>query len=482
MVRNFDAWRENYSQKPGYRWIALIPVTIGAFMMNLDSSIVTVALPVWADLFHVSPAVLQWILVAYLLVITSIIPTMGVLADKFGRKRFFIMGVSIFILGSALCAMGNSIEELIAFRMVQAIGASMVMSNVIAITSMIFPPGERGKALGINGSFVAAGTILGPAAGSFILSAWNWRGIFWVNIPLGLISLLLVGILLKPLKSEQTNRSFDVAGSILFFVSSSAIVLYLSNGPLWGWQSGWSWLMLGVGVVFFILFVVQEFRADDPLINPAYFRVPSFSIGLFCTYLHFLLILLSGFVLPLYLHEVGVPIAHMGWLLAAQPLVMLIASPLAGWMADKFNVDGTAALGMAVQAMGMFLLSGLGGHPSYAQVVLALAVYGFGLGLFSSPNNVSVLESLPQNRAGIAGALISTARNMGRVSGVSIATILLYVGMSLAGNSSGHRIIDASSFVFLAAMSLALLGMGLTVGRFWINRLQPLEKRVYKEG
>ncbi len=465
-------WQMRHSEKAWYRWLVFSTAVTGTFMVNVDSSVMNVALPVLEREFHAGPQVLQWVISAYLLVITGILPIVGSLSDRMNRKLVFITGVVIFTGGSMLCAFSDSITQLILFRIVQSIGGSIIMGNVMSIVSYIFPAGQRGRPLGLVGSVVAAGTIVGPSVGGVLIAAYGWRSIFWVNVPIGIVSVVASVLVMMPIRSDRPARRFDVMGSILLFAAIVSLMLFISEGQTWGWMNLRSLTAFILSVAMLSAFVWQELTSKSPVIELSLFRLPRFVLGNLTGFLSYVMIMFPGFLLPLYMHDVlRIPTVHIGLLLTPQAISMILFSPVGGWLADRFGTNWPAAIGLFLGTLGLTLMAFLNSASSYTDIVVALSVFGLGMGLFTSPNNVSVLESVPIEKSGLTGSLIATVRNFGRVVGVALTVLFLQLSGNDLQSSAGFA--HASSFAFRMGVIIGIAGTVLTMTRFLV-RLKKL--------
>jgi len=468
-MQSLTDWRSRSQVAPWYPWLIFASVVSGTFMSNVDSSIMNVALPVLERGFHVGPSVLQWVVSAYLLVITGVLPIVGNLSDRMNRKTIFVWGVSLFTLGSILCTFSANIEQLIVFRVIQSLGGAVIMGNVMSIVVHVFPAGQRGKPLGLIGSVVAAGTIVGPSLGGILITWFGWRSIFWVNVPIGILSLLMTWIVLIDIPAKTTSKQFDGWGAAYFFVAVCNLLLYVSEGQTWGWTSWSSWITLCLSLLGWCLFVRRELRTERPLIELSLFKSPAFSLGNLTGYLSYIMMMFPSFILPLYMHHVlHIPTAHIGWLLTPQAISMIVFSPFGGWLADKYGTTWPPLSGMILATIGLWLMSQLQATSSYMYIILTLSLFGLGIGLFTSPNNVSVLESVPVETTGLTGTLIATVRFFGRVSGVAIAVLILQISGGNLQTSAGFA--QASSYAFFGSIVVGILATFLNLGKFWTRR------------
>ncbi len=466
-------WRHGVEQTTWYPWLVFAAVVNGPFMANVDSSIVNVALPVLERQFDVGPSVLQWVISAYVLMITGILPVVGNLSDRSNRKHIFIFGTVVFTLGSILCAFSASIDELIAFRVIQSVGGAILMGNSMSIVAYVFPAGRRGKPLGLIGSTIAAATVVGPSLGGLLISWFSWRAIFWVNVPVGCFSIVMSLIVMMDITPRKEPKVFDYFGAVYFFAAVVSLLLMVSEGQTWGWGQPVTWLVFLCSVVFWVLFVRRELRVESPLIHLGLFKSTAFSLGNLSGYLFYIMMMFPSFILPLYMrHVLNIPIANIGLLLTPQAISMIIFSPLGGWLADKYGTTTPTVAGTAVATTGLCLLMRLGPHSTYVYIIAALATFGLGMALFTSPNNVSVLESVPVEKTGLTGSLIATVRNAGRVSGVAIAVLLLQVSVSAAQLQTSSGFDHASSVAFAGAVVTGAVVTLVNLVRFWLHRSQ----------
>ena len=460
--------RDKLSHYSFYPWLIFAAVTTGTFMSNVDASILNVALPVLEDEFAVGPQTLQWVISGYLLVITSILPAVGKLSDIKGRKKMFMIGVSIFTLGSFLSALSTSVWQLVAFRIIQGVGGAIMQGNVMSIVAHTFPPGRRGKALGAIGSVVAAGTIVGPSLGGFLIHQFGWPSIFWVNVPIGILGVLGTYLLLPPDTLEHRDERLDYTGSVVFFVAMTSLLLYVSQSQEWGFQSVASILSVVIAVLAWIGFVYWENRVKDPLIDLSFFKDPTFSIGNIAGYVSYVLIMFPSILLPLYLHNVvHVGVDRIGFLMTAQAIAMMVAAPIAGWLSDRVGHDWPSVIGMGITAVSLWMMGQFDVTTQPFDVVLALSLFGIGVGLFQSPNNVAILESVPVGQTGITGGIIATVRNFGRVSGVAIAVFLFQ--WTMGTNDSLTKYVESVSFVFYFGSGLAVITLFVLVSRLRVS-------------
>ena len=414
---------------PRYKWHAMLVVSIGTFMATLDASIVNLALPILRDYFNTDIATIEWVMLSYLLTVTTLLLTLGRLSDMYGRKPMFLAGLLIFTLGSGLCSLSASAGQLIAFRVVQGLGAAMLMANSTAIITDVFPHTERGKALGLVGTVVSIGYITGPVLGGFLIDRMGWQSIFYINIPFGLLGTVYA---LKTLKSDQLHdgQKFDIRGAFLMFMSLISLVLVITKGQVLGWDSP---AIIGISLlfaVFLVGFLMVEKRADQPMVELSLFQNRPFSASNASGFLSFTAMFAVIILMPFYMDEIlGYSPEHMGMVFVAVPLVMAMVAPVSGWISDRTNSFLLSSLGMAVTCMALLLLGNLDQDATFFDIVVRMGMIGLGMGLFQSPNNSIVMGSVPKERLGIAGGMLAMVRNLGMVTGIAISGAVLTSGI-----------------------------------------------------
>ncbi len=445
--------------KSAYRWMVFVTVVIGTFMVNVDSSIVNVALPILQLQYRVTAGVLQWVVTGYLLMITAILPMLGSLSDRLDRKKMFITGILVFTIASALCAISPDFYGLVVFRFIQAIGGALIQANVMSIVSFTFPEGQRGRPLGLIGSVVAIGTIVGPALGGILIGILGWRSIFWVNVPFGVLSVVLSVIILPPISKGIGIKGFDWWGSGWFFVATMSLMVWISNGGSFGWTSLTSILLLLISALSWAAFIRWEWRHQRPLIELSMFRMPQFSIGNIVGYLSYVVMMFPAMILPLYLHQVvHMPVSLMGLILMAQSVVMVLFAPIGGWLSDHIGPYFPTVSGMTLVTLSMLTFYFMGDSGNYLMIVGGQALLGAGLGLFTSPNNVVVLESVPIQKTGLTGSLIATIRNFGRVTGVAFAMLLFQLAVGNLVHYPAADFIHGLQLVFEGGIAFSIVG------------------------
>ena len=419
------------------KWITLGIVAVGVFMATLDASIVNISLPKISLYFHVPlSGVVEWVIIGYLIVIASILLTLGRLSDIIGRKALWVSGLAVFTAGSVLCGTAPSLLFLVISRCFQGIGGAMIMSVSPAMITYAFPAGERGRALGLNATVVAVGTSAGPTLGGIITHAISWRWIFYINVPIGIIGIIAtIRFLSEPVRLSGAKKQFDPIGAALLSLGMTLLMLGMSFGQEAGWSSP---VIIGIftaAVVLLVTFVLVERRVAHPIVDLSIFRNRLLSAALASSFLSFMSLFAVMFLMPFYLEELlFFQPDHAGMVLTAVPLTISVVAPLSGWLSDRFGSRVLSPLGLAVASSGLFFLSRLTQHAPLFGIIWPLVLAGLGQALFQSPNNNAIMSSVPENRIGIASGFLATVRVLGQGFSVALGGAIF---TSLGGARAG---------------------------------------------
>jgi len=433
-------------ESPRAHWFVVGTVCIGAFMGQLDASIVTVALPAMGRDLHVSLGAVEWVALAYLLVLVATVATVGRIADAVGRKLLYVYGFGVFTAGSVLCGLAPTLTILVAARVLQAIGAAMLQANSVALITEAMPRPMLGRAIGVQGSAQALGLALGPAVGGILLSLAGWRLIFLVNLPAGVIGLTLGWFLLPRSRSRRELGAPDILGAVLLALAAMGPLVYLSLSGREGYANALLLACLAGGVAAAIGFVRRERRVSAPLIDLSILRRRGLPSGLGSGLVSYLALFGALFILPYYLSANGDGAALIGLQLAVLPVAIGMTAPIAGRLVNRVGARLLTAGGLIVAATGMLEIAVLHGT---AGILTGLALMGLGLGSFTPANNAAVMSASPAGHAGVAGGVLNMTRGLGTALGVALAGALLTAGAGVAG-------------AHIAQASVATVGHGLT--------------------
>lgn len=443
------------------KWWILLNVSVGVFMATLDGSIANVGLPTISERLQVALHTVQWVVSIYLLAICAMLPIVGTLADRFGRGRLYNWGFLIFSGGSALCALSGTIDLLIGSRVIQAVGAALLMANSQAIITTTFPAEQRGRALGINGTTVSLGSLAGPVIGGLLIGWFGWSAIFWVNVPIGVAGFILgLWMLPKSRPVREQGSRFDLGGSVLFIVGIVILLYSISEVEVRGWTSLATLGGIGLGLALLLGFRWWEGRILHPMIDFALYRIRPFLTGSLAAMLSFMSLFITNTMMPFYLEDVlHASPETTGWTMAAYPVAMAVVAPLSGWLSDKIGSYWLTTSGLLINAAGFVSLNLLSPSVPIGVVALHLAVFGVGQGMFQSPNNSSIMGSVPRSKVGSAGGLNALVRNIGMVMGISLSVSLFasQLRSSLHHHYSGVPA-AAPTWAFMGALHLVFWG------------------------
>ena len=401
--------------------IVLFIAVLAGFLTPFDGAAVNIALPTIASEFHLDAIALSWIATAYLLAAALFLVPFGKIADIYGRKKIFLYGIGIFAAASLAMTMVPSPNLMIAIRVIQGLGSGMIFGTTVAILSSVFPPGERGKALGIYITSVYFGLSMGPFLGGVLTQYFGWRSIFFVNVPLGIVCILLVTWKLKGDWAECKGERFDLTGSVIYGIAIVSVMYGLSVAT-----EGAGYTLLLIGVVAGIIFVIYERRIAFPVLDMKLFtgnRVFAFSN--LAALINYSATFAVTFLLSLDLQfSKGFTPEHAGLILIVQPAMQAIVSPIAGKLSDRIEPALVASAGMALTAAGLILLIFFTDTISLWYLVLCLVILGAGFGLFSSPNTNAIMSSVEKRNYGVASGMVGTMRLLGQMFSMGVAMLL----------------------------------------------------------
>ena len=420
MVNSEPADKKRNHPSLSYKWIALGNTTLGTLIASLDLNIIFIALPTIASELDISLFTMVWVIIGYSLVTASILLNFGRLGDIFGRVKLYTLGFTIFTFGSGLCSVSQSGEQLVVFRIIQAIGAAFIFSNSIAILTDSFPSNERGKALGINQIAIVLGSVLGVVIGGFLTSYLGWRSIFWINIPIGIIGVFLSSTYLKELGSIRKEK-IDWLGNITF---AGGLFLVLAGITLWSFGIISNILIIflltfgGLSLIIIFVFIEKFISKEYPMFHFSLFKIKSFFGGNIAILLNSIARGDFIFLISLYLQGAYMALSPVetGIYLTPISVALAIFGPLSGWLSDRYDARIFSALGLFITGIGFLFLTQLRLKTSFVELLLPFALLGAGMGVFASPNRASIMNSVPANRR----AYLHTG------------TTLFYVGRSLS--------------------------------------------------
>ncbi|WP_220195257.1 MFS transporter [Ktedonospora formicarum] len=459
----------NIARNATNKWVIWALAASASFMTTLDGSIVNIGLPNIARTFQVQlGGATEWIIIGYLVVIAATLLTFGRLADLIGRKRIFIAGLIVFVLGSALCGLSNTLLFLILARLFQGLGGALIFAVNVAMITSTFGPRERGLALGLNAVVVSLGVAAGPTIGGIITQYLTWRWIFYVNVPISIVVLLAGWYFYhETIQTGKKLERFDPVGAILLAIGMAALTLGLSFGQEWGWLSAETLSSLVVAVVVLTVAVYVELHIESPILSMKLITNRVFAFANISFMLCMMALFAPGFLLPFYLEELrGFSTIQTGLLLTPLPLMLAIAAPLSGSIADRLGSRWLSPIGLSIACVGLVLVSQVDTHSTVWDIAWRLAITGFGQGMFQSPNTRTMMGAAPLHAQGEASGLLATGRVVGQCLSVALTgTVFAALGGSFAGSLlsspqahqfSAARIGELQS-TFVGAFHVALL-------------------------
>ncbi|MGI9008919.1 MAG: DHA2 family efflux MFS transporter permease subunit [Streptosporangiaceae bacterium] len=456
------------------RWLVLATCCMSLFIVGLDVTVVNVALPSIGHELHASVSGLQWVVASYSLVLASLLILSGSTADRVGRRRTFQIGLALFTLGSLLSSLAPSLGALVAFRMLQAIGGSMLNPVAMSIITNTFTErAERARAIGIWGGVVGLSMALGPVVGGLLVSSVGWRSIFWINIPVGIAAIILTALFVPESRAPRARR-FDPAGQVLVMLTLTSLVYGIIEGPGRGWTSPLIVACFFVAVAAGAVFIACERRRREPLLDVRFFRSAPFSGATMIAVSAFAA--LSGFLLlnTIYLQDVrGLSALHAGLYMLPMAAMTVIWAPLSGRVVGARGPRLPLISAGIALAAGAYTLTGLSAHTSSLSLVISYLVFGVGFGLVNAPITNTAMSGMPRAQAGTAAAVASTSRQVG--SSLWVAVIGSAVVSAMTGPiKTGFVPASHIGYWILVGCGVAVLAVGLLTTGAWARHTADL--------
>ncbi|MBI4928046.1 MAG: MFS transporter, partial [Anaerolineae bacterium] len=439
-------------------------------------SIVNIALPTLVKVFNTTFATVQWVVLSYVLVLTALMLGAARLGDMYDKKKLYQGGLVIFIIGSLLCGLAPDENWLIGFRALQGLGATFMQALGSAIITEVFPANERGRALGITGSIVSVGIAICPPLGGMLFGTIGWHSIFFVNVPVGLLTFLVVSRFVPTQPVHNRGERCDIRGALVLFATLGAYALGMTRGQDVGFTQPGVLALLGGAVLGLALFIVLQRRSAFPMVDLSLFGNRLFSANLLMGFLVFI-VLSASFITPFLLEDVlGYSVQMVGLFMMASPIMIGVAAPVAGLLSDRFGSRVISLVGLLIAALGCFGISTLTADVTPLGIVLRLAPLGLGFGLFQSPNNSAIMGAAPRKRLGVASGLMSLSRTLGNTTGLPLigtiftAQVLLAAGLPVGSPVTGvpaQALVDGVTGTYRIAILfiLAAAGLGLYAWR-----------------
>lgn len=407
------------------KWLLCILIIVGNFLGMLDSSTVNLALFPISQGLNITISQVQWVIISYMLVLTVLLPFFGKLGDIFPKNKIYTAGFSIFALGAFLSSTTNSFYLLIAYRCLEAVGASIMIANGPAAIATLFKDSDRGKALGLNACIIAVGGMSGPAVGGFLIHLFNWHTIFLPSVPIAAIGAVMSYKMLPSYVSKKDFK-FDYKGFIYFTIALFALLLAISEGHEWGWKS-LKIIVLGVTTLIFGgLFYFRDKKINYPLINFKMFGIKTFTFGNIAVMTSYMCMFTNGVLLPIFLQEINHYNAFLtGLLILPYSIASSAVAPFAGTYAGRHGSRMLTILGPVIYIIALIIFTTFDTSTPKQEVVFASIIMGIGNGCFQSPSNNAIITSVNKEELGIASGILALSRNLGNILGVAL-TITMF--------------------------------------------------------
>ncbi|MCL4377348.1 MAG: MFS transporter [Actinobacteria bacterium] len=458
-------------KKVNYKWIALSCTSIGALFSVLSGTTLIIAIPEIMKDLKTSIALVMWVVMVYMFVLTIFVPLVGRIADMIGRKKLYVSGFIVFMLGSLMCGLSRSGWQLLSFRLIQSVGGVLLESSSVPIIADAFSKRELGKALGINGMTISVAFVIGPILGGAIMPL-GWRFIFFINIPIGIIGTIWAGIQLREIHILPKKQKFDYKGTLLFSIGMLAFLLALTFGGTIGWLNIITIILFLAAVIFIILFIFVENRTEQPMLDLKLFKTRLLAFAYISNLLNGMARGSVMFLLVFYFQGIKAldPIIS-GMLLAPFAATMMIISPISGWLSDRFGSRQLSSVGLFISAIGLLGMMRIKATTTITELIIWMIVMGFGSGMFFSPNTNSIMSAVPIERRGIAAGVRIMMQNAGNIISIGLALAILSSGISqeaiqalFIGTQVGSKGIAVSEFIsglriaFAVSFALSLVG------------------------
>jgi EmrB/QacA subfamily drug resistance transporter len=437
-----------------YKWIALSCTTLGALFSVLNGSMLLIALPDIMKGLNTNMGIIMWVVMGYMLALTILVPSIGRIADMIGRKKLYVVGFGIFTFSSLLCGLSNSGVQLLIYRIIQAVGGSLMVTNSTAIVTDAFPKRELGKALGINSMTIGIASVIGPILGGFLMN-FGWRSIFYINVPFGIIGTLWAWIQLKEPNIKSKRQSFDLIGTVMFTIGMLLFLIALSFGGFIGWLNPFIITLFIVSIILLSIFVYIENTTLEPMLDLRLFKTRILAFAFASNLLNGIARGAVTFLLIFYLQGIkSMDPLKAGIFLSPFAMSMVVVSPISGWLSDKYGARVLSSLGLLISSIGLMGLMRITAHTSLIELIIWMMVIGAGSGMFFSPNTSEIMGTVPADKRGIAAGTRTMMNNAGMV--ISIALSMGIVSSSISpealqglfvGTQVGSKGIAISQFV-----------------------------------
>jgi DHA2 family multidrug resistance protein len=426
-THSIGEWQAQEQHPPGYKWTVMGVIMMGVLMATLDSSIVNVSIPkIMAD-FGVNVDDIEWVLTGYMLAFATLMPLTGWLRDRIGYKNIYLGALVLFTLGSVLCGMAWNLPSLIAARVIQAIGGGAMQPTGMAIMTEVFPPKERGSAMGLFGVGIILGPAIGPTLGGYLTDYFGWRSIFLVNLPIGIITIIAAfEFMIKDAPHKLIKKPFDFWGFGFLSVFLVCALLGMSKGQKEGWTSFFILTCFTLAVLGFVGFMLVETHIDYPVVDISLFKIPTYTTASIITVARSIGLFGSIFLIPLFVQQqLGYTALQSGLLMLPSSIFMAFLFPLFGRMADKVGAKWPSVIGIIIVAYSLFMYRTIDLNTSVWGLIWPMMVRSVGMGLLMAPITTAVMNSVPQRKIGFASSMNSIMMQVGASMGIAIFGTML---------------------------------------------------------
>jgi EmrB/QacA subfamily drug resistance transporter len=422
------------------RWLILLTVMVGTFLGAMDQTIVSLALPSIMLDFNIITSDAAWIATAYILANAIFVPVWGKLGDTIGRKKVYIWGFSIFIVGSILAGFAWDLSSMILFRIIQAIASSADYPTAMAIIAVTFTDGkERAQALGIWSSAFAASIVFGPLIGGPLIDLFGWRSVFLINLPIGLIGIAMALTFIPESVSDKKTASFDWYGALTLGIALALLVFGLDRAYDWGWTSLPILLCFAGSGMFLYVFYLIDSRHPEPIIDFKFFRIPAFVFTMINNFIIFMCMMGGMFLIPIFCQTfLGLNATETGIQFIPMAFCMMLAAPVGASLVGKVQPRYVIALSTLIAGIGMYLFTGLDVRSSSLDIIIPISIMAFGMGFGMSQRTSIIAAVVPSDEMGSASAVLALMRNVAGAFGIAIFSTLL-------NNAIENNLLDLSA-------------------------------------
>jgi EmrB/QacA subfamily drug resistance transporter len=448
------------------KWWTLGAVALGLFMIMLDNTIVNVALPSMQRDLGIAVSELEWIVSAYALTFAVLMLTGGKLADLFGRRRIFIVGLAIFTLSSLACGLAGSAPALIGARAVQGVGAALMNPATLSIITATFPPGERGRAIGIWVGVSAMALAIGPLVGGVITEHVNWSWIFFINVPIGALAIFAARVFIDESRDTSAQQRLDLPGLVSSAIALFALTFALIEADQYGWTSGLILGLFAVAIVSFAAFVALELRERVPMLDLSLFRQGTFAGANTAMLLTAFAMFGVLFFLSLYMQNVlGYSATQAGAAFLPMTVMITLGAPIAGRMSDRVGSRWLMGAGLSLVGIALVQFSRLDLHSSYWMILPALIVAGLGMSMTMTPTTAAVMGSVPVDKAGVGSAVLNSFRQVGGSLGIAVigAIVTSQIAVSPQSPDYAEQFVSGMHAGFHVSAAMAFIGALIAV-------------------